>query len=92
MKAKTVPSGNFLVAVSDAIDDCPEGARHLVGMIEPGPRGMTLATVGVAVVDDEGCGRLPDVEAFPFERRVDARSFVMSWLWCRIHPRKKARP
>lgn len=84
-------STNAALAVWHSVKDAAPGERHLCGVIEKGPKGLTRATVLIAVVGAAGprSGIFSGVDSLTFERRQDARDFVASWLRYRIVCRKK---
>lgn len=91
MKAGQDPSGNFLLTAMEAADGRPAGERHLLGVVERGRRGLTIATVGIGLVDEDGCTSFPEIDSFTFESRDEARAFVSAWVWYRVVKREGRR-
>ena len=84
-------STNAAVAVWHSVKDAAPGERHLCGVLEKGPHGLTRATVLIATVAQEGAraGCFSGVDSLTFESRKEARDFVSAWLRYRILCRKK---
>jgi hypothetical protein len=84
-------STNAALAVWESVKDGTPGERHLCGVLEKGPHGLTRATVLIATVAAEGAraGYFSGVDSLTFENRKEARDFVTAWLRYRIFCRKR---
>jgi len=78
-------------AARKATEERPDGERHLVGVVEPGPHGLALATVAVMIARPVTPRAVGDVERLSFETFDEARAFVTAWIWYRVGKRE-ARP
>jgi hypothetical protein len=75
----------FNRASRQATDERPAGERHLVALIERGPHGLALVTVGAVVSRGGGYqGRVEYGERLTFETFPAARAFVSAWVWYRV--------
>jgi len=80
-------STNAALAVWEGIKDGPPGQRHLIVVLEKGPKGLTRATVLIATVGPGGPaagGDFSGTESLTFESRDEARAFVSAWVWYRL--------
>ena len=86
-------STNAALAVWEAIKDGAPGTRHLLGVVEPAPKGLTRATVMIALVGPDGArsGTFSGTESLTFEHRSDARAFVCAWTRYRVVKNKQPR-
>ena len=86
-------STSAALAVWEAVKDAEPGGRHLVGVLERGPKGLTRATVLIATVGPAGAraGSFSGVDSLTFESRAEARAFVSAWIWYRLVKRNRPR-
>jgi hypothetical protein len=79
------------LAVWESVKDAAPGERHLCGVIEAGPKGLTRATVLIATVGPAGAraGCFSGVDSLTFDSRKEARDFVTAWLRYRVFCRKR---
>jgi hypothetical protein len=63
-----------------------------LGVIEPGPHGLKLATVTIAYRRANECAiHFRDTSTLTFESWAEARFFVSAWAWYRLVKRRKPR-